>query len=142
MQIVIDTSLKARLAAIFEDRKVIFAYLFGSQARGDVGPLSDIDIAVYFDEAVNSNERFDLRLEVLGKLTDLFRTDGVDVVALNDTPPLLTHRILRDGRLLFSSDERTRLALEIKASLKYLDWKPHLEKYTCQTLSSGAGHDR
>lgn len=142
MQVVIDTSLKIQLAAIFEGRKVVFAYLFGSQAREDVGPLSDIDIAVYFDEAVNPDERFDLRLEVLGELTDLFQTDDVDLVALNDAPPQLVHRILKDGRLLFSANERTRLALEMRASLKYLDWKPHLERYTRQTLSSGAEHDR
>lgn len=27
--------------------QVKFAYVFGSHARGDVGPLSDIDIAVF-----------------------------------------------------------------------------------------------
>jgi hypothetical protein len=142
VRIAIDTSLTAQLAAIFTDRKVAFAYLFGSQARNDMGPLSDIDIAVCFDETIPSEARFDRRLEVLGELTDLFKTDDVDLVVLNDAPPLLTHRILRDGRLLFSADERSCRNFELRAMLKYLDWKPRLERYTCQTLGPGAGYDR
>lgn len=135
-----DASLNAKLAAILWDRKVVFAYLFGSQAKGKVGPLSDIDIAVCVDESVARDERFDLRLEVLGKLTDLFKTDNIDLVVLNDAPPLLAHRVLREGVLLFSKDDRVRLEFETKAVLKYLDWKPYLEKYTRQALGSGAEH--
>jgi predicted nucleotidyltransferase len=142
MQITIDTSLKVQLAGIFEGRKAIFAYLFGSQAKGDAGPLSDIDIAVYFDEGMRQDERFDLRLEVWGELTDLFKTDDVDLVVLNDAPPLLAHRILRDGLLLFCADERMRVAFETRAVLKYLDWKPYIEKYTRQVLGSAVKHDR
>jgi predicted nucleotidyltransferase len=138
VRVTIDTSLKAQLATIFEARRVVFAYLFGSQAKGEAGPLSDIDLAIGFDEAVGQNERFDLRLEVLGELTDLFRTDDIDLVVLNDAPPLLAHRILREGRLLFSTDDKTRVAFETSAVLKYLDWKPYVEKYTRQVLGSGS----
>ena len=140
VRVVIDTSLKAQLAAVFKDRKVVFAYLFGSQARGQVGALSDIDIAVCFDESAAFNEHFDLRLEVLGELTDLFKTDNIDLVVLNDAPPLLTHRVLKEGLLLFCASERARLDFELRAMLKYLDWKPYLERYTRQALGSGAGH--
>ena len=142
MRVTIDPSLKARLATIFKGQKVVLAYLFGSQAKADVGPLSDIDVAVYFDEAVGQDERFDLRLEVWGELTDLFGTDDVDLVVLNEAPPLLAHRILREGLLLFCADEKTRVAFETSAVLKYLDWKPYLEKYTRQVLGSGIEHDR
>ncbi len=140
MRIVVNTSLETQLAAIFKARRVVFAYLFGSQAKGDAGPLSDIDIAVCFDEAIPCDEHFDLRLEVLGELTDLFQTDDIDLVVLNEAPPLLAHRILRDGRLLFSADRRARLRFETRAVLKYLDWKPYLDKYTRQTFGSGAAH--
>jgi len=34
-------------AAIFAPEPVLYAYLYGSYARGDVHPFSDIDIAVY-----------------------------------------------------------------------------------------------
>ncbi len=42
--------LKRRLKPAFEKFPAVkFAYLFGSVAEGEAGPLSDIDIAVYLD---------------------------------------------------------------------------------------------
>jgi len=32
----------------FEHHEIVLAYLYGSQARGDAGPLSDVDVAVQF----------------------------------------------------------------------------------------------
>jgi predicted nucleotidyltransferase len=34
------------LSDLFANEPVVVAYLFGSQARGDAGPLSDVDVAV------------------------------------------------------------------------------------------------
>ena len=126
----IDQSLKKQLNMIFKKHEVTSAYLFGSQAKGKTGPLSDIDIALYFNETVGPDERFDLRLEVLGELMDLFKTNEIDLVVLNDAPPLLTHRILKEGILIFSDNDKKRLEYEVMAILKYLDWKPYLDKFT------------
>jgi hypothetical protein len=133
---------KRQLARIFKKQKVVFAYLFGSQAKGTAGSLSDIDIAVYFDDEVAAAERFDLRLEVLGELTDLYKTDRVDLVVLNDTPHLLAHRILKEGLLVFSDNDKMRLEYEVKAVLEYLDWKPYLDKYTQEVFGPEAIHGR
>ena len=130
------------LTKIFQKQNVVLAYLFGSQAKGKTGPLSDIDIAIYFDESVHDGERFDLRLIVLGELMDLFKTNEVDVVVLNDAPPLLAHRILKEGLLIFSGDDKIRLEFEIKAVLKYLDWKPYLDKYTQEVFGPDVVHGR
>jgi len=131
---VIEQSQKKQLSKIFKKQKVILAYLFGSQAKGKIGPLSDIDIAISFGESVQANERFELRLETLGQLTDLFKTDKIDLVVLNDAPPLLIHRILKEGILIFSDNHKKRLEFEVKAVLKYLDWKPYLEKFTAEVF--------
>jgi len=133
----IDKSLKKQLNMIFKKQRVILAYLFGSQANGKTGPLSDIDIAVYFKKAITPDERFDLRLKVLGELTDLFKTDDIDLVVLNDAPPLLAHRILKEGILIFSDNDKKRLEFEVRAILKYLDWKPFLDKFTQEVFGSG-----
>jgi predicted nucleotidyltransferase len=136
------TFSKQQLTEILEKRRVLLAYLFGSQATGKTGPLSDIDIAVYFDETLDNNERFDLRLVVLGELTDLFKTDEIDLVVLNDAPPLLAHRVIKDGMLLFCSDDKIRVEHEVKAVMKYLDWKPYLDKYTKEVFGSDKTHGR
>lgn len=142
MLLIMVTFSEKQLTEILAKRGVYLAYLFGSQATGKTGPLSDIDIAVYFDEALDLNERFDLRLQVLGELTDSFKTDEIDLVVLNDAPPLLTHRIIKNGTVIFCRDDRIRVEHEVKAVMKYLDWKPHLDKYTKEVFGSDTTHGR
>ena len=49
--IVLDGERWRALAELFERQPdVVAAYLFGSQARGDAGPLSDVDSAVWLDD--------------------------------------------------------------------------------------------
>lgn len=86
--------LKQRLAAVEE---IAFAYLFGSRGRGEERPDSDWDIAVYVREDLSRDDRFALRLRLLAELDDLGR---VDLVILNDAPPLLAHRAIMGERLL------------------------------------------
>ena len=86
--------LKRRLAAT---GAVAFAYLYGSRAEGTQRPDSDWDIAVYLREDLSADERFELRLSLLAELDDLGR---IDLLILNDAPPLLAHRTLMGERLL------------------------------------------
>jgi predicted nucleotidyltransferase len=52
-----------QLRALFAPMpEVRFAYLFGSHARDDAGPLSDLDIAVFLSPEVSA---FDFRLQLM-----------------------------------------------------------------------------
>jgi len=75
---------------------VVLAYLFGSHARGEARPLSDVDIAVPLRETCTRQEAFDLRLEIIGGLMRIFGADDVDVIMLNEAPLALQYRVLRD----------------------------------------------
>jgi hypothetical protein len=129
----IEKNLK-EIKKIFLNHKVIFAYLFGSQIEGNIGGLSDIDIAIYFDEKIPESERFDRKLKIAAEFSFLLKRDDIDIVVLNDAYPLLQHRIIKQGKIIFSSDEKKRIDFEVKAVLRYLDFKPLLEKYTKETL--------
>lgn len=49
--------LAAQLQPLLQQRsEITAAFVFGSIARGTGGPLSDIDIAVFLDETVFSEE--------------------------------------------------------------------------------------
>ncbi len=88
------------------------AYLFGSQARGEAGPLSDVDLAVVLDPATPQP---DLRRDDLNaRLMQLLRRNDVDLVLADRAPPLLRHRILRDGVCLLAREpvEATRFAVQ------------------------------
>lgn len=41
--------LETAKAFLLGEKRVKFAYLFGSVASGKAGPLSDLDLAVYLD---------------------------------------------------------------------------------------------
>ncbi len=119
--------IKKKLGDCFKRSSVIFAYLFGSVAEGKEGVLSDIDIAVYFDEKV---DYFDEKVKLLGEIMNILRKDDIDIVVLNISPPLISHRIVKFGKLIYSKDEKKRIEYEVRSVLRYLDWKPFLMKYT------------
>ncbi len=133
--IAVGDAARARLAAAFERDGVVAAMLFGSQALGTAGPLSDVDIAVWADPGLDRAERFDLRLELIAAATAALGTEEVDLVVLNHAPPLLRHRALRDSVRLVDRDPRSRVRLETWAILDYLDTKPLRELLGAAALS-------
>jgi len=89
--------LTERLA---EHPAIVFAYLFGSRGSGAPRLDSDWDVAVYLQDTLSPRDRFELRRRLTAELENLGK---VDVVVLNDAPPLLGHRALM-GRRLFVVD--------------------------------------
>ena len=122
-------SLEARLTIALEPRpEVLDAYLFGSQARGDAGALSDIDVAVFIDEDVARPGPYGYDAELITDLMTALGTNAIDVVLLNRAPPLLYHRVLRDGKLLVTRDLQATTTRAGYALSRYLDFLPQLEK--------------
>lgn len=90
-------------------QQTVFAYLFGSQATGKVGKLSDVDLAVYLRKCPSS---FDVQLKLMGELGTILREDRVDVVVLNEASPLLAQMAIVHGKVIFDQDPATRLDFE------------------------------
>jgi predicted nucleotidyltransferase len=112
------------LNRVFERHGVVLAYLFGSQARGDAGPLSDVDVGVLFSPDVPEDQRFDRVLRLIGELGTLFRQDKVYVVDLAEASPLLGHRVYRDGQLLYCVDDADRVRFVTRVLRNYVDTEP------------------
>ena len=79
---------------------VRFALLFGSRADGRPRADSDWDLAAYLSDDLSAEERFSERLRLASELDDLGR---IDLVVLNDAPPLLGQRPLECQRILPAS---------------------------------------
>jgi len=111
-------SLRAFFAA---QPDVRLAYLFGSLARGDAGPRSDVDLAVVLDSPpeARGRRRDDLHAQVM----ELLGRNDVDLVLADGAPALLRHRIAR-GRCLWAREpvEATRFA--VAALRDYEDTRP------------------
>jgi len=120
----IDDDARRRLSEALDQDGVVAAMLIGSQARGDAGPLSDVDIAVWHEPGLEPKERWDLELSLLGATQDALGTNEVYIVMLNHAPPLLQHRAISDAVRLVERDPAQRVKLETRAILEYLDTVP------------------
>ena len=124
------TSDRVKLGALCaQEPALVVAYLFGSQARGEAGPLSDVDVAVLTEDGLSAEETLALRLRLGEAIGGALRIERVDVVALQDASYLLQHRVLRDGQLLFCRDEAERQRYEQQALRNYLDFRSFEERY-------------
>ena len=97
--------------------QVKFAYVFGSGVRGDMGPLSDIDIAVFLDRRISF---LNYRLRLMESLARELGTECFDLVTLNDAPVVLRYEVVRGGRVL-KEDKKRRIAFEARTLSEYLD---------------------
>ena len=118
---------KKNLEKIFKKEGVVLAYLFGSAARGETGPLSDVDIAVLFSGKVKENDYFDKRLRLSSKINEILGIFKTEVVVLNQVPPLLKHRAVFYGISIFGSNPKLRRDFELRVLQEYEDFNYHLE---------------
>lgn len=110
----VDARLR-RLPALFEERSVLLAYLFGSLAADDSSP-GDVDVAVLTSSEPAHTLRADLQ-RVLG-------TQRLDLVDLRRASPLLRFHVIRDGRLLYARDDETLNRFELDTLHLYRDTAP------------------
>ena len=104
-------------------REVLEGYLFGSRARGDAGTRSDTDVAVYFDGSLIT-DLFGAATSLAADLMAALGDSRVDLIVLNTAPPLLYHRVLRDGIRLVARDLQATTTREGRAMSRYCDFLP------------------
>ena len=105
------------------------AYIFGSVAAGRARKNSDIDIAVLVDRRVRPGRFLKYRLQLIADLGSALRRSDVDVVILNEAPPLLAHRVLSQGKLVFERSASARVRFQVRTASLYLDLVPLFETH-------------
>jgi hypothetical protein len=131
--------LKAAAAAVLHDAPVRFAYLYGSVARGEAHPGSDLDIAVMFERTVPAEKRLSLELAIGLALDAHLGGERADVRDLAALPLVLRGRMVTEGALLFSRDEEGRVAFEVATRNEYFDFLPAYRAYQEASLARMAG---
>lgn len=109
------------LRKIFQKNQVVLAYLFGSQVRGITGKLSDVDIAVLFDEKVFSRRSLDALLELIGDLKKSLKKENIDVIPLNNASPAMKYQAVILGRQIYTQDSKQAFEFEKKVLQEYED---------------------
>ena len=96
-----STSLldKTKLARLCREHGVVFAGLFGSRARGEASPESDVDVLVRFDERRSLIDQARVEREIgeaMGR--------SVDLVTENALSPHLRDQVEADLEVLVDDE--------------------------------------
>src|SRR5271155_4171740 len=80
--------------------------LFGSAARGEMGPHSDLDVLVVMPDGCNSlriAQDLHCRLSDLGMAKDIVVVQASDVEQYGQNPYLIIYRALTEGKELYNA---------------------------------------
>ncbi len=126
---------QAQLNQLFTQNPVDAAYLSGTlPGRAVFGHLSDVDIAILLQQQIERDRFLDYQLYFLGELARRLESDAIDVMILNQASLLLQLQVIKYGQILYSRDEKRRIAFETRAVMQYLDFK-RMDEVQTQALA-------
>jgi predicted nucleotidyltransferase len=133
--------LRSALSRYFADHPdlgVASAYLFGSHAEGRAHRESDIDVAILlqWNRYPTRSDRFDMRIQLGSELIHVLTHNEVDVVILNDAPPLLGRKIVQDGIRVFLADPEADHVYVRDAQIRAADLEPWLKLWSKRRLEA------
>ena len=106
-----------------QDSAVLAVILFGSHARGEASAASDVDLClVLASDTMSGLEMSRIRLVYLGE-------DAIDVVIFQQLPLHVKSRVLKEGRVLFASDEDALYGVAIRAARAFEGFRHRYRAY-------------
>jgi len=113
------------------DADVLAVILFGSAARGDRTPASDVDVCL-----VTQPRKYDpLRLSRI-KLAYQQEVD-LDVQIFQQLPLYIRSQVLKEGKVLFTRDEDELYRLAFRTAQAFEDFKPVYRSYLAEVARAG-----
>ena len=90
-----------------------------------------MDVALVLDRSrwPTARERFELRVGLTADLVHVLGANEVDVVVLNDAPPLFARRVLSRGLSVFCDDEDSNRDFRRDVQLRAADLEPFLDRH-------------
>jgi predicted nucleotidyltransferase len=111
--------------------EVSLVYLFGSQVTGQVGPMSDYDLALLHDSPEND---IAIQSRFQHAFAQTLNADRIDVVLLSHVPVELAYHIIAKGKLLYKRDTLSWVEFEAGVLSRYGDYLPILRSQQEQIL--------
>lgn len=118
------------IARATEDPNVLAVLVFGSVARGEQSPASDIDVCLVLRPEV-SEGMTEKRLEYLAQ-------SDLDIHIFQQIPLPIRRRVLKEGCVLLSKDDDALYRLAYRTAQAFEDFKPIYEGYLDAILHAGS----
>ncbi len=119
-------ALARLIARAKNDPDVLAVILFGSRARGDASPQSDVDVCLVLSGGVRSALAAGQK-----RLTYTAEAD-VDLSVFQQLPLAIRSRILKEGTVLFVRDEDTLYDIAIRTAKAWEDFRHIHREYLDQ----------
>lgn len=107
---------------LITDENIIFAYIFGSYAKNKLRKDSDLDLAVYLQNDIDTYDYLDMKR----RLTEKLKRE-VDLIILNTAPPLLRYEIYKNNILLYTHSKTRESRYKVETLFQYSDMKKYLD---------------
>jgi hypothetical protein len=121
--------LEEKGGELFGAADVLCAYLYGSHARGEALPQSDMDVAVLVKKDFPERDCLDLELNLSIQLDRLGLGAEAEVRVINRLPLLMRGEILTEGHLIYCRDDSARVEFETATRDEYFDFLPAHQAY-------------
>ena len=132
--------LPGLIQAIKQRSEVVALYSFGSVVKNDLKPLSDLDYAILLSGQLSKRQRFDEHLELIGIFNNVFRTDEIDLIILNDASLRFCYVILKTGKLIYFRNKDDLIDFRDQVLKYYLDFKYFRDSFD-KVFLEGVGYD-
>jgi predicted nucleotidyltransferase len=120
--------VKEKITYLLKSREeVLFSYIYGSFTEGD---FRDVDIAVYLNDELESLP-YELNME--RRIEDAIAFPA-DVRILNHAPLSFRFNVIKNGFLLFSTNENIRCDFESLSIVEYHDFEYFRNIYRREAL--------
>ena len=121
-----DTETAGLVEKARQDKDVLAVVVFGSYARGDDGPASDLDICLVLQpEDYGNLELSRKRLEYL----KTFSIPTLDIHIYQQLPLYIRKRILKEGEILFCRDEEVLYEMAFRTVQEFEDFRDIYHSY-------------
>lgn len=115
----------ARSVNIFSsDSRILAAYLFGSRAREEDHPESDIDLAFHADQYFKWNDYYLLWRNISKAL----HSDRFDLLWLDTASPDIVFDVIKCGKLVFHRDDESLNNFELYSKKRFWDYRIYLRE--------------
>lgn len=135
----IDPSFKNLLSqfidAVHREYPIRFAYLFGSRARGEENPTSDIDIAVYFAKHYNPSDITFIRGYLIEFGKEFFN-NPIDIISLKHADLFLKYTIVKEGIIIKKNTDSTQAEFESLTLREFFDFQYYSDQYNTAMIET------
>ncbi|MGH7335468.1 MAG: nucleotidyltransferase family protein [Candidatus Rokuibacteriota bacterium] len=119
----VELRLRGLIARAAKDLDVLGVILFGSRARGDAGPRSDVDVCLVLESGVSPG------LAASRKRLEYLAGGDLDLTIFQQLPLYVRSRILKEGRVVFVRDEDRLYGVAVRTARACEGFRHHYRRY-------------